>query len=495
MIVRVNSGAKSRAVRILNTRFALACSGVLVVLATLATVAFGARFTGRAPRAASDDPVASLIKQQTDAFADASARGNQAIVDGYLDDQVLFSGGNGTVDRDPKLDKEDAVSALLKQQAQAFLDAGRLGDMAAMRSYLDDQVLFVNEEGGVSGLSDFKRAAPEFPPPAIPSSIKVTDWVLHYSGDVAVSSFIDDQDIHFPGQDMNFKFLAVETWIKRGEAWKLIGSQTIPLHEDPPAMNLAPGNPNDYVGTYRAGPNFSGSISGHGETLSLSTNGGKPTPLRAVARDVFFVAGLPPGYPRTHIAFRRDAGGRITGYVSRRGLVFTKDTGVAAAINSAHPNFSSPLNLQDFVVHVSGDVAVATFIHQRFSYYGQIVEMKYRSTETWIKRANDWKMIASQGREILPDPLPVTLSANELNDYAGEYGIGPSPVVTISKDGDHLAISIGGGEASPLLAEARDVFFIPGQIDRSIIFRRDAAGHVTSCVNRRDDRDLVFTKS
>jgi ketosteroid isomerase-like protein len=445
---------------------------------------------------AGDDTVSSLLKQQTDAFADASSRGNQAVMDAYLDDEVLFSGGSGTVDRDPKLDKDDSVSALLKRQTQAFRDAGQRGDTAAMTGYLDDDVLFTNEDGVVLGRSDFQGGAPAAPPKGVPSTVTVTDWVLHYSGDVAVSSFVDDQVIHYDGQVLNLKFLSVETWVKRGETWKLIGSQTIPLHQDPPAATLSSDGLNDYVGVYTAGPGFSATISRQGGAVALSTNGGKPATLSAEAHDVFFTPGLPPGYARTRIVFHRDASGRVTGYVGRRGLVFTK-TGRADQQGDdavSQQPISSPLALKDFVVHVSGDVAVATFIHQRVTYYGQVLDTKYRSTETWIKRGADWKMISSQGRELLPDPPAVSLSSDELNDYVGEYAVGSGLVVKISKDGNALTASTNGEKTVALSAEARDVFFTPGAARISIIFQRNASGRVTGYLSRREGSDLVFTK-
>jgi ketosteroid isomerase-like protein len=474
------TGAAPRRVRV-TVRVALAALIGAVCLLT----ATGA--------AASDDAVASLLKQQTDAFADASARGNQAVVDGYLADEVLFSGGSGAVDRDPKFDKDDAVSALLKQQTQAFRDAAQRRDTAAMIGYLDDEVLFINEDGVVSTKGDFQGGSPAAPAKGVPSSVTITDWVVHSSGDVAITSFVNDQVIHYDGQALTLKFLSVETWVKRGETWKLLGSQTIPLHQDPSAGALSSDALNDYLGVYSPGPGFEATISRQGNAIALSINGGTPIVLSAEAHDIFFTPGLPPGYARTRLVFRRDASGRVTGYVNRRGVTFNKSAGPN---QQAHQQpISSPLALQDFVVHVSGDVAVATFIHQRVTYYGQILETKYRSSETWIKRGADWKMIASQGREMLPDPLTVTLSSGQLNDYVGEYRVGSGVAVKISMDGNALAASTNGEKPVALAPEARDFFFTPGSSRTSIIFQRNASGRVTGYVRRSEGRDLVFTKA
>jgi len=464
----------------------------------LGVLAGAAYLFSATPGAAGDDELTALLKHQSDIFSAAGQRGDQATVDSYLDDQVLFSGGDGTVGRDPKLDKTDDVSALLKRETQAFRDAGQRGDTATMRSYLDDQVTFINEDGVGYGRSDFQGGAPAAPPRGIPAKVTVTSWILHHSGDVAVSSFVDDQVVHYPGQILDYQFLSVETWIKRGAVWKLIGSGTIPLHQDPPAATLPASVLNDYAGTYSAGPGSAVTISQDGSTILSSSNGGKAAPLTAEFRDVFFRPGLPQGYARPRIIFQRDASGQVTGYLNG-GVVLTK-TPSAPPQSSPGPASSppppGPLVLRDFVVRHSGDIAVASFLHDRDTpYYGQDLHQTYRSIETWIKRGTAWKMITSQGRQMQPDPAAVTLSADALNDYVGSYAVGRSLSVTISRDGNALASSTNGAKPVALDAEARDVFFTPGSPRTSIIFQRDANGHVTGYLSRREERDLVFTKA
>jgi hypothetical protein len=218
---------------------------------------------------------------------------------------------------------DDAVSALLKLQTQAFSDAGQRGDMTVMARYLDADVLFTNEDGSVSGRRDLLSGGPAATQKGISQTITVTNWVLHRSGDVAVAGFVDDQVIHYHGQVLNYKYRSTETWIKRGAAWKMIASQTIALQKDPPTVILPSDELNDYVGTYAVAPGFTVRISRNGNALASSTNGGKTVPLEAEVRDVFFT----PGLPRTRKIFRRDASGHVTGYVGRRegrDLVLTK---------------------------------------------------------------------------------------------------------------------------------------------------------------------------
>ena len=443
-----------------------------------------------------EDAVSALIRRQTDASSDAGQRGDQATVNSFLDDEVLFSAGDGNVQRDPKFDKTDAVSALLKRQTQAFRNARERGDKTVMQGYLDKDVLLVDEDGVVLGRSDVQRGALAASTKEGSSSVTVTDWVLHHSGDVAVSSFTDDQIVRSGGQTLSYKFLSVETWIKRGAYWKLLGGQTIPLHQDPPIASLPSDLLSDYVGTYSAGPGSAVIISRDGDALMSSTNGAKAVPLQAEFRDIFFTPGLPSGYARPRNIFQRDSNGQLTGYV-RGGIVYSKS---GTASPSSGPVATTmpplgPLKLRDFVVHHSGDIAVATFLHDRDTpYFGQVLHQTYRSIETWIKRGAAWKMVASQGRQLQQDPPVANLSPKELDDYVGTYAAG-SVRVTISRQGNELVTSTFGVQAVRLDAEVRDVFFVPGLSRMNIAFQRDAGGRITGYVRRRDERDLVFAKA
>ena len=100
-----------------NGAIRLALGALVVAICLLSTAGL----------AAQEDPIAALIRQQIDISSEAGQRGDQATVDKYLDDAVLFSAGDGTVQRDTKLDQNDALSTLLKQQTQVFRNASQRG--------------------------------------------------------------------------------------------------------------------------------------------------------------------------------------------------------------------------------------------------------------------------------------------------------------------------------------------------------------------------------
>ncbi|HEV2676136.1 MAG TPA: DUF4440 domain-containing protein [Aliidongia sp.] len=205
------------------------------------------------------------------------------------------------------------LSALLKRQTQEFSDAGQQGNVAVLDRYLDPEAVFTEEDGSVDHKKDMlDGAAP--PPKGVTRTITVTDWSLTHHGNIAVATFVDDQVETIYGQTLDFKYRSTEVWRKRGTAWRLIASQTLALQQDPPAIPLSPADLQDYVGTYRLAADLTVTITLKDDGLVSSTNGGTAVPLKAELRDVLFT----PGQPRLRKIFRRDDGGHVTGYVSRR---------------------------------------------------------------------------------------------------------------------------------------------------------------------------------
>jgi hypothetical protein len=142
-----------------------------------------------------------------------------------------------------------------------------------------------------------------------------------------------------------------------------------------------------------------------------------------------------------------------------------------------------------------GQTATATFVDVlTLQFHGQTLVYRYRSTETWARRPDGWKMIASQTMNVVQDPPAATLPAADLDAYAGVYEVDPSYKVEIRRDGDGLVALTNGGAPVALKAELRDVLFVPGIPNARRIFQRDMAGHITGYISRRDGTDAVLKK-
>lgn len=182
-------------------------------------------------------------------------------------------------------------------------------------------------------------------------------------------------------------------------------------------------------------------------------------------------------------------------------VVFTNETGESATrdelLADASPPAGSPPRtvIEDWTLRPQGDVATATFtdIVTR-NLFGHVVEARFRSTETWARRVDGWKMIASDTAYVPHDPPPIRLGTAELDEYVGLYQLTPGMRVQITRAGDGLVSSTNGGRATPLAFEVRDVAFSAGGGNGRRLFLRSTSGRVQGYLSSRDGTSLRFDR-
>jgi hypothetical protein len=214
-------------------------------------------------------------------------------------------------------------SAAMHAKMQALMDSVALGGKATWIATLDKRFVQIDESGV---RYDYAQSIAQVTPlpKGASGDIKVVEWKAAIFGDSAVSTHLDDEHENFHGQRLHALYRSTGTWLKEHGDWKLVAMQTIALRQDPPAVALSAKTASEYVGTYRAGPDYTYTITQSGGRLYGATNGGKPAEIKAELADVLFT----PGQPRTRKIFQRDAAGKVTGLLSRReerDLVFTKE--------------------------------------------------------------------------------------------------------------------------------------------------------------------------
>lgn len=164
-------------------------------------------------------------------------------------------------------------------------------------------------------------------------------------------------------------------------------------------------------------------------------------------------------------------------------------------VSPTPPQRRQKLVQTDWQFHQFGSIAVTSFTdNSTADIFGQHIEARFRSTEVWRKEGGAWKMISSQTMPVADDPPAIALPAATLDEYVGRYQAAPDYVVTVTRTPDGLALASGNAAPVPLKAEVRDVFFAAGQPRVRRIFQRDAEGHVTGFVSRREGHDLVLTR-
>jgi hypothetical protein len=167
-----------------------------------------------------------------------------------------------------------------------------------------------------------------------------------------------------------------------------------------------------------------------------------------------------------------------------------------AALKPLSPGLVGHLTIDDFRVVESGETAIVTHEDDEYlDYHGQIVQSRFRMTDTWIHSSAGWKQLASQVLAVLQDPPARKLGVQILCAYSGTYELTPQIRGTMRCENDELLFERPARPARHFRPELLDVFFEPGEPRTRRIFLRDPRGHITGFVDRREARDIVWRRT
>jgi hypothetical protein len=204
--------------------------------------------------------------------------------------------------------------AELVRLSQQLMDALPAGDAGVWRRILADDALIVDEFGRRQDKAGIVKDIHAFPP-GISGSIEIRDAQLRLHGDTAVLLGEDYEQETVFGQKLVVRYRFANTFVRRDGAWKLLAAMDVTLPTPPPSLTVADLPVADYPGVYRYGPGRAFTVALDAGRLSYTTrDGGKRTPLDAVARDVF----MDGGEERNLLIFRRDEAGRVRELIERR---------------------------------------------------------------------------------------------------------------------------------------------------------------------------------
>jgi ketosteroid isomerase-like protein len=175
--------------------------------------------------------------------------------------------------------------------------------------------------------------------------------------------------------------------------------------------------------------------------------------------------------------------------------VMTDKKQTVAQIAPLPKGISGAIAVTQWRVAFHGDVAVATHVaDEHEDFHGQHLHALYRTTATWVKEGEGWKILGQHTIALQQDPPAVQLPAGLLGDYVGRYRAAPDLTYVIAQHDGELVGGVEGKTPGPLRMELRDVMFTPGQPRVRKIFTRDATGHVNGFLSRREERDVVWRK-
>lgn len=191
--------------------------------------------------------------------------------------------------------------------------------------------------------------------------------------------------------------------------------------------------------------------------------------------------------------WRRNLHDKVT-HVDENNVVRDK-TELLKEFNPLPKGLVGRLEIDKFKATFEGNVAVATHEDlEHLEYHGQMIISRWRSTDTWLKTAAGWKLIAEQTLAILEDPPAIQLTAQQLCAYAGTYRLTPEITDTIQCSDGRLTGTRTGRPEVTYQPEVADVFFAAGKPRTRRIFLRDGQGAITGFVDRREGIDVRWTK-
>jgi hypothetical protein len=181
-------------------------------------------------------------------------------------------------------------------------------------------------------------------------------------------------------------------------------------------------------------------------------------------------------------------------HVDENGTVRNKQE-LLAELTPLPPGLVGRIAIDQFKAAVHGDVAVVAHEDQEhLDYHGQILRSRFRSSDTWLRTPEGWRLIAQQTAAVLRDPPAVTLTNEQLCAYNGSYSLTKDITATVRCAEGGLTAERTGRPAAKYVPEVLDVFFVAGQPRIRRIFLRDDKGKVTGFVDRREGEDVRWVK-
>ena len=197
---------------------------------------------------------------------------------------------------------------------QELMDAIVPGKADVWQRLLADDAMITDEFGRRQNKKEAVQSIHPFPE-GLSGKIEIRDAHVHVYGDTAVLDAEEYETETVFGQKFVVRYLAMNTYVRRDGAWKIAAMMDVTLPTPPPTLAVRDLKPDDYVGTYRYGPDRAWIVAIENDKLVFRTKAGRPAiALDAIGRDVF----MGGDDEKNLLIFRRDDAGKIVELIERR---------------------------------------------------------------------------------------------------------------------------------------------------------------------------------
>src|SRR5213082_1667789 len=180
-------------------------------------------------------------------------------------------------------------------------------------------------------------------------------------------------------------------------------------------------------------------------------------------------------------------------FSDEKGRTFDK-TKLVADITPLPRGYSGAIKIEKVISRIIGDTAVLSYdANETETIFGQKLKARYHVTDTWLRRNDNWQIIASQAHRYYEDPAIGTADSKKFADYIGTYELAPGQTRSIIAEGDKLFVE-RNGKKEQLLPETSEILFRKG-VEGRILFRYSPKGTVDALIDRRNNEDVVWGKT
>jgi hypothetical protein len=144
--------------------------------------------------------------------------------------------------------------------------------------------------------------------------------------------------------------------------------------------------------------------------------------------------------------------------------------------------------------HIEADVAILSYdMDETETIFGQQLSAHYHATDTWRLRNGSWQILAAQVLRYYEDPPAGRSDPAHQADYVGTYELTPGKTLRVTIADGNLYLDRDSSHTL-LIPEAGDIFFRKG-VEGRVVFRRTADGIVDAFISRRNNEDVVWSRS
>lgn len=165
---------------------------------------------------------------------------------------------------------------------------------------------------------------------------------------------------------------------------------------------------------------------------------------------------------------------------------------LVAGIEPLPPGIRGTIMIANSKVNIQGDTLIHAYdMNETEDFHGQELHARYHATDTWIKRNDQWQIVAGQVLRYYEDPAPGVVDRRKFPGYVGTYALGEEREIVSSKNGK-LYLKRGARPPVELIPETADIFFRKGVEGRTLFHYMD--GKIDSLIDRRNNEDVVWHK-